>query len=304
MIGTMTAIPTARNDASTSPKTRRNRKKGSRNKPASSGTKFEFITSLGPPGKASENEESNRIVRIHAMQSFLRHRTSQSAARNVNQPKELPFMPKKSSEDMPAGRTGKFKLANWSRKSRKRKAVIGEVEGEEEGAANIWGNARRDVVRMDLGPVDVMTLSLSAPTRRLLHHCKSCFLTSEYALNRSLTFQVDNHDFTQNSFAVNPEGIFFDFAKKDTALMHALMSLVAIHYDLKHPGNDSMMVDSAYHQAVYHQSEAVQNINFRLGSEVAYKDDGLIGAIAILANCEVSSTALPLLLLPHQEKNG
>jgi hypothetical protein len=167
------------NNSSASPRPGRNRNKKSINKNGGSGAKFEFITSLGPPEKARNNEESSRLVRIHAMQSFLRQRASESTEDNVDQSKGLPILPKfKVLEDKRAG-TGKFKLASWSRKSRKVKVLTSKREKVLDGRDNmsVTGISTeamiRDIVRQDLGPYNVMTVSLSPATRRLLHYCRS-----------------------------------------------------------------------------------------------------------------------------------
>lgn len=97
---------------------------------------------------------------------------------------------------------------------------------------------------------------------------------------------IDHNDFTQNSVAVNPEGRFFDFALTDAALMHAMLSLVALHLDLN--CRDSTLGRMGYFQAIHHQAEAVRDINRRLSVPGAHLSDGLIGAVAILANGEVS----------------
>jgi hypothetical protein len=107
----------------------------------------------------------------------------------------------------------------------------------------------------------------------------------------------DYHGFTQNSFAVNPEGCFFDFAKTDAALLHALLCLVSIHYHLNN-GSDRAAgtLVFAYNQAVYHQTEAVRIVNQRLTVPESYYSDTFVCAVAILANCEVSLIlGLPLL---------
>lgn len=85
---------------------------------------------------------------------------------------------------------------------------------------------------------------------------------------------------------MNPEGSFFDFALPDVALFYATMSLVAIHLGLT--GSNISNRGEIFNEAVYHQIEAVRDVNQRLNTADAYLSDGLIGAVAILANCEVS----------------
>jgi Fungal specific transcription factor domain len=98
---------------------------------------------------------------------------------------------------------------------------------------------------------------------------------------------IDHNDFTQNSVAVNPEGSFFDFALTDAALMHAMLSLVALHLDLNN--KDATVGRIGYLQAIHHQAEAVRDVNRRLSTPGPHMSDGLVGAVAILANGEVRS---------------
>ena len=98
--------------------------------------------------------------------------------------------------------------------------------------------------------------------------------------------------------AVNPDGSFFDFAVTDVALTHALLSLVSLHFDLQHP--QEVMTGSlsrAYDQALYHQAEAVQDINSRLTAPGVHPDDAMVGAVALLSICAVS-------ILDHQNSVG
>jgi hypothetical protein len=246
------------------------------------GAKFEFITSLGPPVKARNDEESNRIVRIHAMRSFLQKRASKSldlqAFRSVDEVTD--DASKDLSSDTPAtGTMGKFKLDGWKRKSRKKTELVVHDEGSEKIGEN--------AISKDLGPFEITKVPLSPGTRRLLDHCKS---TLHYSMPAQLLIpRTDHHGFTQNSFAVNPEGSFFDFAKKDTALMHALLALVATNFNLQYPQHNSITsTDGVYHQALLHQAEAIQDLNVRIGHIEAHMDDALVTAVAILANGEVS----------------
>lgn len=96
---------------------------------------------------------------------------------------------------------------------------------------------------------------------------------------------ADHHDFTQNSFAVNPEGSWFAFAVTDAAVLHATLSLVALHYDFSHHLAMS-------HEVFYHKGEAIRLINESIGQANTAPTDKLVGAVAILANCEVSCSFL------------
>jgi hypothetical protein len=89
--------------------------------------------------------------------------------------------------------------------------------------------------------------------------------------------------------AVNPEGSFFDFAVTDVALTHALLSMVSLHFDLRYPhdvGPGSL--SNAYQQAIYHQVQAVSNINQRLSVSGMLPDDAMVGAVGLLALFAVS----------------
>jgi hypothetical protein len=87
---------------------------------------------------------------------------------------------------------------------------------------------------------------------------------------------------------VNPEGSFFDFAANDVALLHATLSLVALNLGLNFQDIASAPSAEVFREAVWNQTEAVRDVNRRLNTNEAYLSDGLIGAVAILANCEVS----------------
>ena len=100
---------------------------------------------------------------------------------------------------------------------------------------------------------------------------------------------VDHHDFTQNSFAVNPEGSFFDFAVNDVGLLHSILSMVALHFGLSHNNKlDSSTPDPVYDQALYHQNEAIRVVNQTIGASRKQPSDALMATVALLANYEVS----------------
>jgi hypothetical protein len=100
---------------------------------------------------------------------------------------------------------------------------------------------------------------------------------------------VDHVGFTQNSIAVNPEGSFFDFAVTDVALLHATLALVALHLGSNGSKVSSIPLKLVLQEALYNQIEAVRDVNHRLNTPDSYLSDSLVAAVAILANCEVSS---------------
>jgi hypothetical protein len=91
---------------------------------------------------------------------------------------------------------------------------------------------------------------------------------------------TDHHDFKQNSFAVNPEGSWFEFASTDAAILHATLSIVALNYDLSH----HLAISN---EVFYHKGEAIRLVNRTINNTISAPIDKLVGAVAILANCEV-----------------
>jgi hypothetical protein len=91
---------------------------------------------------------------------------------------------------------------------------------------------------------------------------------------------TDNTSYSMNSVAINAEGDFFGHAKTDPALLHAILYLVALHYDLKYGISDSP-------ECLYHGGEAFRMINRRLGSKDAEFSDMTIAAVAMLVTREV-----------------
>lgn len=209
--------------------------------------KFEFVNALGPPKKVLGDHVTRKLVRVHAMRSFLREKESASAP---GPPKPQTRAPEADSWKANAG---KFKLPTWSRKS-SHKSTVAMQEALQKRAGKTGS-----LLTNELGPINVLPIPLSPHIQRLLHHY--------------------HHEFTQNSFAVNPEGSWYSFAVTDAGLLHAMLSLVALHYDLGHHMEVSF-------ESAYHQTEAIRLVNERLSDPEAQLTDALIGSVAILANFE------------------
>jgi hypothetical protein len=237
--------------------------------------RFAFITTTGPPKKAREDEDSSRLVRMQAMRSFLTQKDSSTSTASSTAVIRL------NPTSGKVGNTGKFKLKSWSRKKSSRRSGAAKKSVEDKPSSQM------DLtIGQDLGPFEILKIPLSPLTRRLLDHCVYC--PSFVILPPIIPDQnADHHDFTQNSFAVNPEGSFFDFAMTDAALSNSLMALVAIHYSLALPPDTAQVV---YNQVVHHQAQAVGDVNARLNTNAAYFDDALVVSVALLVNCEVSAT--------------
>lgn len=85
-----------------------------------------------------------------------------------------------------------------------------------------------------------------------------------------------------NSFALNPDGDWYDTTRNDAAALHALLSTVALLRQLQLGIADSMPV-------LYHRNEAVRLINEQLSHPSQRLSDCLVAAVAILVNAEVNS---------------
>jgi len=85
--------------------------------------------------------------------------------------------------------------------------------------------------------------------------------------------------FWANSYACNPEGRWISIALADPAIIHATLSLVAIHR------RDCYAMDPP---VVYlkHRGEAIRLISERLGNATKALSDGTIGAVAILSSSD------------------
>lgn len=119
-------------------------------------TKLQFITSLGPPKKARDDEASARIVRTHAMRSYLNHkdiRPNPSAA--VQNP------------GTQQSATRKFKLKSWSRA--KRGSKKNKTDQRESSVSEPEKKAL--LLQRDIGPFEILKTPLTPSTRRLLYHC-------------------------------------------------------------------------------------------------------------------------------------
>ncbi|KAH7351275.1 fungal-specific transcription factor domain-containing protein [Rhexocercosporidium sp. MPI-PUGE-AT-0058] len=188
-----------------------------------------------------------------------------------------------TNPEEPAQYKGKFKLASWTHKS-KEKSVIARREkalnaavtlpnedhrtGEDSVMSNvdyqIWQprktlNPAFALSSGSLDPFDSLSIRLGPLSERLLVHY--------------------NTEYTMNSVAINAEGDFFHHVKKDPALFHSILYLVALHSDLKYG-----LVDSP--ACLYHGSQAFRLINERLRDCSGTFSDVTIAAVAMLVNKE------------------
>lgn len=93
---------------------------------------------------------------------------------------------------------------------------------------------------------------------------------------------ADHNSYHMNSVAVNPTGEFFSKAKTDPGMLHSMLYLVALHYDLRLGKPDSL-------ESFYHGSKAFKIINDRL--EEGLFSDVTIAAVAMFVTKEVIISA-------------
>lgn len=94
-------------------------------------------------------------------------------------------------------------------------------------------------------------------------------------------FPVHTTSYMQNPIALNPESSRLAYAVSDSALLHALFSLVALHHDLSFGTRISPL-------CLMHRGETLRIVNQRLTKMPLTITDGTIGAVAALATFDVS----------------
>ena len=104
--------------------------------------------------------------------------------------------------------------------------------------------------------------------------------------------KIDTTSFTMNSAAVNPEGSWLAFAITDAALLHALLSLVAYHFDLTQGRDESP-------DSLYQKGEAMRKMKERLKDNQQQINDVSIATVSLLANAEVCGI-FPIPSMMHQ----
>ena len=128
--------------------------------------RFEFVNALGPPKKVLGDHATRKLVRVHAMRSFLREKESASA----------PGPPKPQIRALEAdswkANAGKFKLPTWSRKS-SHKSTVAMQEALQKGARKTGS-----LLAKELGPINVLPIPLSPHIQQLLYHCMSELFTN------------------------------------------------------------------------------------------------------------------------------
>lgn len=92
---------------------------------------------------------------------------------------------------------------------------------------------------------------------------------------------LDRTSYWTNSLAINPDGTWLSIAASDPGLFHAQLSLVAQH--------EAMSRGTPFPEKYYyHRGMAISIVTSRLVHPVEAISDQTIGAVALLANSDVS----------------
>ncbi|KAH7399808.1 fungal-specific transcription factor domain-containing protein [Cadophora sp. MPI-SDFR-AT-0126] len=234
---------------------------------------FEFVTVTRHPS-ATTRSATSRKVRTQAMRDYLRKQNRQAISGVVE-------VLQSTNPEEPEQYKGKFKLNSWTHKS-KEKSVVSRVEtlrradrrvsDVEQAAgeglktldAEFWRSFKPsstafNLVSGSLDPFNTLAIRLGPASERLLMHYNTAY--------------------NMNSLAINAEGDFFSYVKRDPALFHSILYLVALHSNLKYGATDSAV-------SLYHGSETFRVISERLRSSNVVFSDATIAAVAMLANKE------------------
>lgn len=225
-----------------------------------------FVTLTGPSSRNSLNSDDHRPLRSLVMQGYLRQR---------NDPK-WHFSPASISEDIRT-HVSRFrttrKSSNFKPKHRTKRR-------------------RSEVVRNHL--TKPRSLASAAPTSSLEHTYSppvtpvhdldmvDPFQTLSVDLSESETLNLLQYyhvSFWANSYACNPEGRWLSTALMDPAMLHATLSLVAIH----RRDRFSLGLSKMYFK---HRGEAMKIIVHRLSDTDQALRDATIGAVALLSSSD------------------
>jgi hypothetical protein len=96
---------------------------------------------------------------------------------------------------------------------------------------------------------------------------------------------IENSTLKQTAFSYFSREKLLAHAVKDPAWLNATLSLIALHHDLN-------LGKGLSQECLFHKGEALRLVGQRLDRK--FVDSATIGAIASLANFDVSSRSLPL----------
>lgn len=228
---------------------------------------LEFLAVTGLP----HDEEARRIVRSHAIRDANRRKRALAGAAPQKMAEKARLKP------APQGNfTAKFRLdtklkhvskVDLHRNTKKeKKNVDGSLKVLAEEAKMISRKSRKPIPTLPGGgrfdPFDSLPVKIGSRELALL--------------------QYQSTSLKQNAFAFYSKERLFFYASADSAWLHATLSLIALHFDLKHSQGLSR-------ECLFHRGEALRIVNERLRDSGRIVDDSTIGAIASLANFDTTN---------------
>ncbi|KAF2112849.1 hypothetical protein BDV96DRAFT_145287 [Lophiotrema nucula] len=223
-------------------------------------TEFLFITTSTIPQRLKKGDALRHAISSHAAKA----RVSGAGSSRFDKD-ELTARPTKwkDSRKIREKYTAKIKLQSWRRKSGRRRAPD-RTEKQELQPDPTWLQVRTGALIVhELSPPNPLPISFFPNTGILLnfYHC----------LNT-------------NSFALNPDGDWFDLIRGDAAALHALISVAGRIRALQLGKEEETDVSR-------HKSEALKLINQQLSANDGILTDTLIAAVAVLVNQEAMSSS-------------
>ncbi|KAK5056213.1 hypothetical protein LTR84_012766 [Exophiala bonariae] len=225
-----------------------------------------FVTITGPGSMPRADSDGHQSLRSLVMQSYARHK---------NDP-NWKFSPASISTDIKTHVT-RFKTAKRSKplKRSKRRKKADSTRNNPVRLRHI-ASATSALSAHDLDTVDpFQTLSID------LSESETLSLLQYYHVS-----------FTANSYACNPEGLWFSTALMDTAILHATLALVAIHW------RDTASTDTSK-LYLKHRGEAMNIIVRRLSVADQAVSEATIGAVALLSSSDNHFDWSPEVQLQH-----
>jgi hypothetical protein len=251
----------------------------------------------------NRNATPTKAMRAHAMRNAIRRKRLET--RNIALGEPAPYQ------------TARFRLSSPPTKRKGTKSLEGSTSSGEsvldvskkpvEKAYDLAQRIHHDQHRLStvpsrgrVDPFNTFPITLGPRQHMLLSYCK-CYSSHIYHLSLSCLlsevakknlFGIDKTSFTQNSLAFYSGQKPRLFApSSDPAWLHATLAIVAVHYTFA-----CGVLNGASLESLFHRGEAIRLVRDRLSDPFGGVSDNTIGAIASLANHEVSEKSFFLLV--------
>ncbi|KAK9366205.1 hypothetical protein V1509DRAFT_630470 [Lipomyces kononenkoae] len=205
---------------------------------------LQFITITDLIDAKKPDLATRRIVRAQARKSAYRASTQ-----------ALTTVTGKSEPSLKS----KFKLSSWQGRSSKKQLEGIALPSVISNFNHLSNEHLPQKITSEIATINVLPIPMIPMTQELLHF-----------------YYFDLHT---NSFALNPEGDWFNTTKTDPAALHAFLSTIAVLRNLHLGITDATAI-------LYHRAEAVRFINRDLADADRRLSDVLIAAVAVLVNAE------------------